>query len=122
MLQLKVLRVRLSIDDFGTGYSSLSYLRQFPVDSLKIDQTFVSQLDKDPKVVPIVRATVGVAHALEMVVTAEGVETPDQLDALVEMGCDEGQGYLFSRPLPLEALMDFLEARKAKEFGRVAVA
>jgi EAL domain-containing protein (putative c-di-GMP-specific phosphodiesterase class I) len=94
-------------------------LRQLPVDSLNIDQAFVAQLDQDRKVVPIVRATVGLAHALELIVTAEGIETPDQLDALVEMGCDEGQGYLFSRPLPLEALMDFLEAHEAAQ-GAVA--
>lgn len=106
---LKALGVRLSMDDFGTGYSSLSYLRQYPFDTLKIDKSFVAQLDTSEKGLAIVLAIVWLGHALEMEVTAEGVENAKQFGLLKEMGCDEVQGYLLSRPLPLEQLRSVLD-------------
>lgn len=92
--------VKLAIDDFGTGYSSLSYLHRLPAASLKIDRAFVAALDANRGNAPIVEAIVAVARSLRMQVTAEGIETPRQLNLLREAGCDYGQGYLFGRPLP----------------------
>jgi len=96
---LKSLGVALAIDDFGTGYSSLGYLQRFPLDILKVDKSFVDGLGHDQGT-EIVAAVVNLAHALGLEVVAEGVETPRQLEALRELGCDLAQGYLFSRPVP----------------------
>ncbi|MEO6012487.1 MAG: EAL domain-containing protein, partial [Devosia sp.] len=98
--RLHGLGVRISMDDFGTGYSSLSYLRSFPFDKIKIDRTFVAGLTHDDESAAIVRAVVDLGHSLGMSITAEGIETEAQLDAVREQGCDEGQGFLFSPPLP----------------------
>jgi EAL domain-containing protein (putative c-di-GMP-specific phosphodiesterase class I) len=98
--QLHDLTVRLHIDDFGTGYSSLSYLHSFPVDTLKVDRSFVSQMENTPHQAEIVKAIVSLAQNLGMGVTAEGVETNAQADALENLHCTSAQGYLFSRPLP----------------------
>ena len=91
--------IRLAIDDFGTGYSSLSYLRKFPVDAVKIDQTFIRQISADDDTT-IVKAVIGMARGLKLRVIAEGVETPEELAFLRAYRCDEAQGYYFSRPVP----------------------
>jgi diguanylate cyclase (GGDEF)-like protein len=100
--RLKQLGVLLAIDDFGTGYSSLSYLKRFPVDTLKIDRSFVDGLGHDVQDTAIVRSIVALAQTLELSVTAEGIETPSQQAQLRLLGCDSGQGYLFGRPVPRE--------------------
>jgi diguanylate cyclase (GGDEF)-like protein len=97
--RLSKMGVLVSVDDFGTGYSSMSYLRRFPIDKLKIDRIFISELAERPEDASIVRAIVSLAHSLHLKVIAEGVETPAQLEFLRTVGCDEYQGYHFSRPL-----------------------
>jgi len=97
---LKALGVRVSIDDFGTGYSALGYLKQFPVDDVKIDRTFVERLGTDPEDAAIIAAVVSLGHALGVTVTGEGVETDAQLEALRALGVDAAQGYLFAPPQP----------------------
>jgi EAL domain-containing protein (putative c-di-GMP-specific phosphodiesterase class I) len=104
--ELRTFGVQLSLDDFGTGYSSLSYLRQLPVDTLKIDRSFIVNLGSDQNA-SIVNAIVKLAHALDLYCVAEGVETDGQRAALVDLGCDFGQGYLWSRPLPPPAARDW---------------
>ncbi|MBC8137230.1 MAG: EAL domain-containing protein [Fibrella sp.] len=101
---LRSLGVRLSVDDFGTGYSSLAYLRRFPVDILKIDRAFIAGLDKNTPDEALVRASIEMAHALDLLVVAEGVETAAQRDCLRALGCDIAQGFLFSRPVSPEIL------------------
>jgi diguanylate cyclase (GGDEF)-like protein len=98
--QLSSMGVLVSVDDFGTGYSSMSYLRRFPIDKLKIDRVFISEIANRPEDASIVRAIVSLAHSLRLKVVAEGVETLAQLEFLRAIGCDEYQGYHFSRPLP----------------------
>jgi diguanylate cyclase (GGDEF)-like protein/PAS domain S-box-containing protein len=99
---LKALGVQLAMDDFGTGYSSLSYVHRFPIDTLKIDRSFVNRLTADNEASEVVRAIVGLAHNLGMDVIAEGVESPEQLAQLKLFGCEYGQGFLFSRPVPFD--------------------
>lgn len=107
--EFKALGVRIAIDDFGTGYSSLAYLRRFPVDKLKIDQSFVRDLDVDPGDREIAATIVAMARNLHLTVLAEGVEKKSQLDILTTLGCDSYQGYLFARPMPADDLTAWLE-------------
>ena len=110
MREIKALGVTLSIDDFGTGYSSLSYLKRLPLDELKIDRSFVSDLPGRQADTAIVRTVIELGHSLGMVVTAEGVETEDQRECLTRLGCDSYQGFLFGRPVPLPQFMQLLAA------------
>jgi diguanylate cyclase (GGDEF)-like protein/PAS domain S-box-containing protein len=111
---LKEIGVHLALDDFGTGYSSLSYVRRFPIDTLKIDRSFVRNLTTDTDDASVVRAVIQMGRSLRMRVVAEGVETPDQLHFLEENDCSEAQGFYFSRPLPGDGLVAFLSRAVAK--------
>jgi EAL domain-containing protein (putative c-di-GMP-specific phosphodiesterase class I) len=111
--ELKDIGVLLALDDFGTGYSSLSHLKRFPIDALKIDQSFVRDLTVDEDDAGIVTAVIGMGKSLHMWVVAEGVETREQLEILQEHGCPRGQGYYFCRPLPAEEFGQLLESDTA---------
>lgn len=110
--ELKEAGTAISIDDFGTGYSSLSYLKQFAIDKLKVDQSFVREITRDPSDAAIVVAIITMAHSLGLNVIAEGVETAGQLEYLRSHGCDEMQGYLFSRPVPVGEFEQMLRGGK----------
>lgn len=110
MSKLRALGVKLSIDDFGTGYSSLSYLRRFPVDTLKIDQSFVRTMDAENYA--IVKTIVGLARNLDLAVVAEGVETTSQRRLLAKAGCGSAQGYLFAQPMPANSVGAFIESNR----------
>ncbi|MHB8742384.1 MAG: EAL domain-containing protein [Sulfuricaulis sp.] len=107
--ELKAMDIRIAIDDFGTGYSSLSYLKRFPIDVLKIDQSFIRDISDDPDDAAIVITIITMAHSLGLKVVAEGVETEQQLSFLREHRCDAMQGYFFSKPLPAEQFVDLLK-------------
>jgi diguanylate cyclase (GGDEF)-like protein/PAS domain S-box-containing protein len=111
--QLKAIGVRLAIDDFGTGYSSLSYLTRFPIDALKLDQSFVHHIMANANDAIVVRTVIRMAKSLKHRIIAEGVETQEQLAFLQAAGCDEGQGYYFSRPVPSHQFAKLLQARIA---------
>ncbi len=102
--ELKLLNVELAIDDFGTGYCSLNYLKRFPVDTLKIDRSFVDGLGQNPEDTAIVRAVIAFAKALNLTVTGEGIETAYQVTELNALDCERGQGYYFSEPVPSQTL------------------
>jgi diguanylate cyclase (GGDEF)-like protein/PAS domain S-box-containing protein len=108
MQELRDLGVKIAIDDFGTGYSSLSYLRRLPADVLKIDRSFVRESEFGPATVALLKAIVALGHATGLIVTAEGIETPQQLELIREAGCDRAQGHMFGAPLPKEAIEQLL--------------
>ena len=110
--ELKLMGIRVAIDDFGTGYSSLNYLKRFPIDTLKIDKTFVADVCRDPHDTAIVRAIITLGHALDLTVIAEGVETQEQLQYLTSLGCDVVQGFLFSKSLTASAFEELLVEQK----------
>ena len=103
LTQIRKLGVKVAIDDFGTGYSSLSYLKRLPIDTVKLDRSFVNGATTDPDDAALVMAIVTLAHNLRLRVVAEGVETEEQLAFLRLLRCDEGQGYLFGKPMPPES-------------------
>jgi diguanylate cyclase (GGDEF)-like protein/PAS domain S-box-containing protein len=116
LTELKSMGIRLDIDDFGIGYSSLAYLKRFPVYGLKIDRSFIQDIPHDPNDSAITMAIIAMGHSLGMLVVGEGVETAEQVEALRRFGCDEYQGYFFSRPLALEGFLKLQEAQ-----GKVAM-
>jgi EAL domain-containing protein (putative c-di-GMP-specific phosphodiesterase class I) len=112
-LRIQEFGVRVVFDDFGTGYASLSYLKKFPLDGLKIDRSFVLDLHADSDDAAIVSSTVGLSKKLGLSVIAEGIENRATADVLLSMGCEEGQGYFFGRPMPAQVFEDqFLTARE----------
>jgi EAL domain-containing protein (putative c-di-GMP-specific phosphodiesterase class I) len=117
--RLKQLGVRIAMDDFGSGYSSLSYLQSFPFDKIKIDKTFVANLDHSPQSAAIIRAVIGLGRGLELPIVAEGVETKSQLDFLTREACDQVQGYVVGRPLPIEEYADLVGRRPSVEQRRL---
>jgi diguanylate cyclase len=116
--ELKAMGVMISIDDFGTGYSSLNYLKRFPIDTLKIDKSFVSEITTDPDNAAIVNAIITLAHALKLNVIAEGVETQEQLEFLRKLKCDEVQGFLFSEALSVKEFTQLLAERRGLGVGK----
>jgi diguanylate cyclase (GGDEF)-like protein len=120
MEQLRVLGIRFSIDDFGTGYSSLAHLKRLPVDEVKIDRSFIRELEANCDDDLIVRSTIDLGHALNLKVVAEGVEVSSSWEKLAQLGCDTVQGYFVSKPLPTKDFTTWMLARKASEPSRVA--
>lgn len=108
--QLRGLGIHLAVDDFGTGYSALSYLKEYPIDTLKIDQSFIRGIGKNDEDTAIAHAVIAFAKALNLNVTAEGIETCEQLSKLQELGCQWGQGYYFAKPMPTESVAALLTA------------
>jgi diguanylate cyclase (GGDEF)-like protein/PAS domain S-box-containing protein len=118
--ELKDIGIRLSLDDFGTGYSSLSYLKRIPIDTIKIDRSFINDIEKKGDSAEITKAIIAMAHSLNLKVVAEGVETEQQLAFLIENRCDIAQGFYISPPLPKDAIIQFLKEGKSPGSKRVA--
>ena len=117
--ECRALGVRFGLDDFGTGYSSLTYLRQLPLDYLKIDMSFVRGMLDNPDDLSIVRGVLGLAKSFNLPVVAEGVETAAHYDFLISLGCDFGQGFWLSRPIPGEALFQWAQQWRKPQSGAV---
>ena len=113
--ELSALGIALSMDDFGTGYSSLAYLKRLPIDTLKIDRSFVMDIEVDPNDVAICATTISMATALGLTTVAEGVETEAQAQVLRTMHCGSFQGFLFSKPMPAAAAADFIRQQRAQK-------
>ncbi|MDD3311299.1 EAL domain-containing protein [Pseudodesulfovibrio sp.] len=113
--RLRKLGIRFSIDDFGTGYSSLSQLQQLPVDTLKVDRSFISRMKTDPENMEIVKAVIALAHSLDLEVVAEGVEEPDQVCSLIDLQCESVQGFYFHRPLGKDEALRLMRSRLADD-------
>ena len=116
--ELKLMGIKVAVDDFGTGYSSLNYLKRFPIDTLKIDKSFVADVCKDPHDTAIVRAIINLGHALDVTVIAEGVETKEQLQYLSALECDAVQGFLFSKALSAKAFEELLVEQRRVAAGK----
>jgi len=109
---LRQMGIAIAVDDFGTGYSSLSYLQRFPVDVLKIDRAFIEPLNRtEPASTALVSTIIGLARTMDLRIVAEGIERPDQLARLMELGCPLGQGFLLARPLDVDQATEFLARR-----------
>jgi EAL domain-containing protein (putative c-di-GMP-specific phosphodiesterase class I) len=121
LAELAAMGVAVALDDFGTGYSSLGYLSRYTLDKLKIDQAFVRNITSEPRSAAIAQATVALAHGLNLVTVAEGVETHGQLNYLRGIGCDEIQGYLFSRPLPADEMEALLREQRTLQHDSLAL-
>ena len=113
--QLRALGIRIAMDDFGTGYSSLTYLQCFPFDKIKIDRSFVKDITENTGSLYIVRAVAALANGMGMAATAEGVETTEQLAKIAAEGCTEMQGYLFSKPLPVQEIERLFLPKREKQ-------
>ena len=113
--------VRISIDDFGTGYSSLAYIKKIPVNELKIDKSFVMEMEQDESDAAIVKSTIDLAHNLGLKVTAEGVETESALSLLDTLGCDSAQGFHICRPVPAEKMVSWLPEWQEKNYSHVNI-
>jgi EAL domain-containing protein (putative c-di-GMP-specific phosphodiesterase class I) len=113
LTSLRELGVLVSMDDFGTGYSCLGYLQKYPINCIKIDRSFVMSMGSDRSGTPIVRAIIALAKSLNMSTIAEGVETREQLQELIALGCGEAQGFLFSRPRPAVEVLQGYKTRQA---------
>ena len=118
--RLKSLGVKIAMDDFGTGYSSLSYLQKFPFDKIKIDRSFVSNVQSNPQSATIIRAVIGLGRGLNLPIVAEGVETQGELDFLTEEACDEIQGYLVGRPAPIDLYADLVGRGHMSKISAIA--
>jgi EAL domain-containing protein (putative c-di-GMP-specific phosphodiesterase class I) len=112
LTQLKQLGVKLAVDDFGTGYSSLNYIRRFPVDILKVDKSFVDGVSEGGEESALTAAIIELAGILNLRPVAEGIERADQLEKLLELQCELGQGFYFSKPLPIDGVEELLRARR----------
>jgi EAL domain-containing protein (putative c-di-GMP-specific phosphodiesterase class I) len=112
LVELKALGVRLAVDDFGTGYSSLNYIRRFPVDILKVDKSFIDGVNEGGEESALTAAIIELAAILNLRLVAEGIERADQLEKLLELNCEFGQGFYFSRPLSIEGIDALLDARR----------
>jgi EAL domain-containing protein (putative c-di-GMP-specific phosphodiesterase class I) len=119
--QLKSIGVRIAIDDFGTGYSSLGYLKRFPIDTIKVDRSFIRDIPADSGDMKIAHAIIAMAHALRLKVVAEGVENAEQLKFLRVQHCDAAQGFFLYRPLPAAEVADVLRINRLERVARLRV-